>query len=92
MFEPDHGYPERWSVVRWIDGSHPAVVDPDTSIDPERGILANDLAKVLDALRQAKVPPGAVDDPQLHSYRGERVRTTGADPARSASPLLTAAR
>ena len=29
VFEPDRDYPERWSVVRWIDGAHPEVVDPD---------------------------------------------------------------
>jgi aminoglycoside phosphotransferase (APT) family kinase protein len=73
--EPDHAYPERWSVVRWIDGTHPAVVDPDTSIDPQRDILANDLAKVLDALRQAEVPTRAVNNPHLHSYRGEPLAT-----------------
>ena len=71
VFEPDHAYPERWSVVRWIDGAHPAVVDPHTSIDPQRDILANDLAKVLDALRQAEIPARAVNNPHLHSYRGE---------------------
>ena len=75
VFEPDHAYPERWSVVRWIDGAHPEVVDPDTSIDPRREILANDLATVLDALRQAEVPTGAVNNPHLHSYRGEPLAT-----------------
>ena len=28
VFEPDRDYPERWSVVRWIEGTHPEVVDP----------------------------------------------------------------
>jgi aminoglycoside phosphotransferase (APT) family kinase protein len=23
VFEADRNYPERWSVVRWIDGAHP---------------------------------------------------------------------
>jgi aminoglycoside phosphotransferase (APT) family kinase protein len=75
VFEPDLGYPERWSVVRWIEGAHPEVVGPDTSVDPRREGLATDLAKVLDALRQAEVPPGAADHPQLQSYRGRPLAT-----------------
>jgi len=71
VFEPDHAYPERWSVVRWIDGAHPEVVDPDTSIDPQRETLATDLATVLNALRTAALPTGTVNSPDLHSYRGE---------------------
>src|SRR5690349_18512864 len=35
VFEPDAGYPERWSVVRWIDGKHPPVVGPESPIDPQ---------------------------------------------------------
>jgi aminoglycoside phosphotransferase (APT) family kinase protein len=75
VFEPDRGYPERWSVVRWIDGAHPEVVDPDTSVDARREGLAQDLAAVLDALRRAEVPTEAVDDPRLCSYRGEPLAT-----------------
>ena len=75
VFEPDHAYPERWSVVRWIEGTQPAVVGPDTPIDPQRAILANDLAKVLNALRQADVPTRAINDPRLRSYRGEPLAT-----------------
>ena len=56
VFEPDREYPERWSVVRWIDGAHPEVVDPDTSVDPGREDLARDLASVLRAFRQTEVP------------------------------------
>ena len=75
VFEPDHEYPERWSVVRWIEGAHPEVVDPDTSVDPRREDLAKDLAAVLLALRQAEVPAGAVDNPHLRAYRGEPLAT-----------------
>ena len=75
VFGPDRDYPERWSVVRWIEGEHPEVVDPDTSIDPRREDLAKNLATVLDGLRQAEVPPEAVNDPQLRSYRGEPLAT-----------------
>jgi aminoglycoside phosphotransferase (APT) family kinase protein len=75
VFEPDHEYPERWSVFRWIDGAHPEVVDPDSSVDPGREVLATSLSAVWRALRQAEVPPGAVDIPDLRSYRGEPLAT-----------------
>jgi aminoglycoside phosphotransferase (APT) family kinase protein len=79
VFEPDRDYPERWSVVRWIDGEHPEVVDPGTSVDPRREDLAMDLAAVLEALQQAEVPTDAVNDPDLQGYRGEPLATM--DPA-----------
>lgn len=69
--DPDLGYPEHWSVVRWIDGEHPEVVTPQTPADPKRGALAAGLAEVVSALRQAEVPPEAVSDPSLRWYRGE---------------------
>lgn len=75
VFEPDCDYPERWSVVRWIDGAHPEVVGPDTSVDSRREDLAKSLATVLDALRQAEVSTEAVNDPRLWSYRGEPLAT-----------------
>lgn len=75
VFEPGCDYPERWSVVRWIDGEHPEVVDPETPVDPRRGDLAVDLAEVVKALAQAEVPSEAVNDPDLHWYRGEPLAT-----------------
>jgi aminoglycoside phosphotransferase (APT) family kinase protein len=75
VLEPACGYPERWSVVRWIEGEHPDVVGPDTPVDPRRGGLAHDLAKVVRALAQAEVPREAVDDPDLRWYRGEPLVT-----------------
>ncbi len=75
VFEPDHNYPERWSVVRWIEGEHPTVVDPGTSVDPRRENLAKDLAAVLESLRQTDVPATAVNDPNLRWYRGEPLAT-----------------
>jgi aminoglycoside phosphotransferase (APT) family kinase protein len=78
VFEPDCGYPERWSVVRWIDGEHPEVVTPETSVDPRRGELAADLAEVVRALGLAEVPSEAVGDPDLHWYRGEPLATMDA--------------
>src|ERR1022692_1018336 len=71
VFEPGCGYPERWSVVRWIDGEHPEVITPETRADPRRGDLAAGLAGVVNALRLAEVPGGAASDPDLHWYRGE---------------------
>lgn len=75
VFDPDCDYPERWSVVRWIDGAHPVVVDPDTPVDPRREELAKNLATFLDALRQVEIPTVAVNNPDLQSYRGEPLAT-----------------
>jgi len=74
VFDPDRDYPERWSVVRWIEGAHPEVVDPSTPVDSRREHLATNLATVLDALRQAEVPTGAIHE-RLWSYRGEPLAT-----------------
>lgn len=71
VFEPDCGYPERWSVVRWIDGEHPEVVTPATPAEPRREELAAQLAEVVYALRMAEVPSEAANDPDLRWYRGE---------------------
>ena len=71
VFAPDCGYPERWSVLRWIDGDHPDVVDPEVPVDPRRQDLARDLAEVVRAFGALEVPDGAVDDPGLRWYRGE---------------------
>jgi len=78
VFEPGCDYPERWSVVRWIDGQHPEVVTPETPADPRRGDLAAELAAVVNALRRAHVPGDAVNDPDLHWYRGEPLATMDA--------------
>ena len=62
-------------MVRWIDGAHPEVVDPDTPVDRRREHLARNLAAVLEALRQAEVPAGRSTNPHLQSYRGEPLAT-----------------
>ncbi len=74
VFDPDRDYPERWSVVRWIEGAHPEVVDLCTPVDSRREHLATNLATVLDALRQAEIPTRAVHE-RLWSYRGEPLAT-----------------
>ena len=65
-------YPERWSVVRWIDGNVPTVVDPRSEVVAARGSLAPalDLAAMVTALHAIVVPPSALADPSLRSYRG----------------------
>ena len=80
--EPGFGYPERWSVVRWIEGRHPSVVGPDAVADPDRDQFARDLADVLVALRSIEVPERARDDPELRNYRGRPLITRDADTRR----------
>jgi aminoglycoside phosphotransferase (APT) family kinase protein len=70
--EPGFGYPERWSVSRWIDGTH-----PDVPWDGSRGRSSQDLARQLGRfigeLRRVPVPAEAVSDPALRWYRGGRL-------------------
>jgi aminoglycoside phosphotransferase (APT) family kinase protein len=74
-FPPACGYPEHWSVIRWLDGEHPAVVDPSTPAEPHRHDLAIDLAGALKALWHTPIPPEARTDPALYCYRGEPLST-----------------
>jgi aminoglycoside phosphotransferase (APT) family kinase protein/ribosomal protein S18 acetylase RimI-like enzyme len=69
--EPGFGYPEHWSVVRWLDGDVPSVADPDSADDPSRVGLALGLAGVVTALADLEVPAAAQRDPELRWYRGE---------------------
>ena len=71
--DPELGYPERWSVVRWIEGNAPMVVDPTSDMELSRRSLALDLAAVVTALRNIEVPPSALTDPELRWYRGDRL-------------------
>lgn len=74
--EPAHGYPEHWSVVRWIDGEHPTVAASDTE---SRHLLASDLANVVRSLRDVQVPAGARIDAELRWYRAEPLGAIAAD-------------
>jgi aminoglycoside phosphotransferase (APT) family kinase protein len=66
--EPDLSYPERWSVVRWLDGDlGDAPAGPATAAQG----LARDLADVVGALGELAVPSDALADPALRWYRGE---------------------
>jgi aminoglycoside phosphotransferase (APT) family kinase protein len=73
--EPDLGYPERWSVVRWLEGDVPTVADPASHAGPTRPALARDLAAVVTSLRDIQVPDSALADPQLRSYRGDPLQS-----------------
>ena len=73
--EPDLGYPERWSAVRWLDGDVPTVADPASHAGPTRPALARDLAAVVTTLRDIQVPESALADPQLRWYRGAPIGT-----------------
>jgi aminoglycoside phosphotransferase (APT) family kinase protein len=63
---PALGYPEHWSVVRWIDGSTPR----GAASGAAGAALAADLAGVVTALRGAAVPDAALGDQELRLYRG----------------------
>ncbi|MEO6881823.1 MAG: aminoglycoside phosphotransferase family protein [Mycobacteriaceae bacterium] len=73
---PGVGYPECWSVVRWIDGQLPAVPVPPS---PQATLLALDLAEVVGGLRSAVVPVAALGDSTLRSYRARSVRAVDTD-------------
>jgi aminoglycoside phosphotransferase (APT) family kinase protein len=66
--EPGFGYPERWSVVRWLEGEVPT---GPTHGEAPRSALARDLASVVTTLRGLAVPDEAAADPGLRWYRGE---------------------
>jgi aminoglycoside phosphotransferase (APT) family kinase protein len=73
--EPGLGYPERWSIVRWLEGDVPSVVDPSSEAEPARARLARDLADVVSALQRIPVSPAALADSHLQQYRGEPLRS-----------------
>jgi len=73
--EPALGYPERWSVVTWLDGEVPTVADPRSAEPEQRDALAQDLAVLVTALAGIEVPPAASGDPDLRWYRGAPLST-----------------
>jgi len=77
--EPAFGYPERWSVVRWLHGDVPPAVGLKTPVAPSRGSLARELADVIAALGRIDVPQDALRDPALRWYRGEPLATRDAE-------------
>jgi len=65
---PGFGYPERWSVMRWLEGEVPT---GPTRGEAPRSALARDLASAVTTLRGLPVPDQAATDPGLRWYRGE---------------------
>lgn len=68
---PANGYPERWSVVRWLPGHVPDPAEATAAPEPWRRSLAEDLASVVRTLRDVDVPDEARSSPELRWYRGE---------------------
>jgi aminoglycoside phosphotransferase (APT) family kinase protein len=81
--DPGFGYPERWSLVRWLDGSVPSVPEAGVPSEPPRRDLARDLAEVVAALGEIDVTPDALAGPALRWYRGDSLATRDA-PTRDA--------
>lgn len=80
---PGFGYPEPWSVMRWIDGVHPRSVGPDEPASAERSRMARELADVVAALSAIAVPDAARTDPTLRWYRGRPLSDFDADARRN---------
>ena len=66
--DPGFGYPERWSVTRWLTGERPGRAEPGRSGGDDLQALAADLAGVVRALRRLEVPDTVGD--ALRWYRG----------------------
>jgi aminoglycoside phosphotransferase (APT) family kinase protein len=64
---PGFGYPEKWSLVRFLEGDRPGV--PEVT-ETSRHTLATALAAVVRALGELAVPEEAAGDPGLRWYRG----------------------
>ncbi len=64
---PGLGYPEDWSITTWVEGHAPRRrLRGSQSVTTGR-----DLARFITTLRDAQIPPEAISDPALRSYRGE---------------------
>jgi len=70
------GYPERWSITTWLDGTRPTASFADTG--DRAAALAQDLARFVTELRSMPVPDRAEDDDTLSWYRGEKLATLDA--------------
>lgn len=72
---PAYGYSEVWAVTSWLPGAVPR-----TRAHGDQGLaLAQDLARFIEELRAMPVPPGAIEDPALASYRGDPLCDFDAD-------------
>ncbi len=68
--EPSLGYPEKWSVVRWLQGYVPGGGSPTLSHQEER-VFAGDLGHVVAGLRSIRIDDEARGDSALRWYRGD---------------------
>lgn len=64
---PGFGYPEGWSVTRWIDGELPATPYAD---GPAANALARQLAEFVEALHAAEVTPSRFPPRRMRSLAG----------------------
>ena len=74
--EPGFGYPEKWSVVRFLHGDRPVM---PRSGEAPRHRLAGQLAEVVAGLGSLPVPDAATSDPALAWYRGRPLATMDAE-------------
>ncbi len=81
--EPDFGFNERWSVVRWLEGELPRVYSPVEKPKADCSALAVDLADVIVALRGIDVSEAAITDPRLRHYRGRSLAESDAQVRKS---------
>ena len=68
--EPGLGYPERWSVTRYLEGRLPTVAADRVPPEGPRHGLADDLARLVGELHAIEVPDAALRDEELTWYRG----------------------
>jgi aminoglycoside phosphotransferase (APT) family kinase protein len=68
--EPGCGYPERWSVNRYLEGRLPTVAADRVPSEGPRHALAEDLAGLIGQLHAIEVPDEALHDDELTWYRG----------------------
>jgi aminoglycoside phosphotransferase (APT) family kinase protein len=68
--QPEAGYPEQWSITRWLEGELPLVWQPGEPVSPSRQQLASELAEFIGALQSAPIPEAALADESLRAYRG----------------------
>lgn len=72
---PAFGYTEVWAVTSWLPGTVPR-----TRTHGEQAlIMAQDLARFIEELRAMPVPPDAINDAALTTYRGQPLPDFDAD-------------
>jgi aminoglycoside phosphotransferase (APT) family kinase protein len=68
---PALGYPEYWSITRWLEGELALAWQPGEPDGTAQRLLAEQLAAFIQALQAIKVPESAKSDATLRSYRGQ---------------------